>query len=164
MESPSKLKYVAATFFVVIAVNIFVTVSNSNDLKRVEAKTEHLAQELDKIKMDVSGINSKKGTSLSVAAISPQDSSMMANLLSRLSTMKSEIDELKKKSGDSPALAEHREKEERLWKDHAEKVKEVWTANLLQNLSAAGFNDVERDMVADDYNAILDKMRDEQLS
>ncbi|HDT11453.1 MAG TPA: hypothetical protein ENN58_01805 [bacterium] len=158
-----KIKFAIAIIIILLAANIKFTLSNQNDLKRMETKTERLAQDLDKIRIEVSSLYSGKENLSGSGVVSQRDVSIMINLQNRLVEMKKEIETLKKKNGESSALTEYREREERLWRSNAEKVKEAWTANLSQNLAAAGFSEVEREMVTEDYTIVLDKMRDEQL-
>jgi len=162
-QNDSGLKIIGLIAIVFFILNLIVLFVIKRDLERVENKTMQLAQELDTIKISVKDFNSTELTSNEIRKIAPIDLSSMVDLQRRLSEMKKEIDSLKRSSGDSPVLAEYREREERLWRGHAEKVKEAWTTNLNQNLASKGFNEVERDLVSEDYGIVLDKMKDEQL-
>lgn len=162
-KTDQKIKILFVMIAVILAVNIKIAVSYYKDVEKIENKTEWLAQELDKLSLEVSNLYSGKESSSGSDTVSQKDVVLMMRLQNRLKEMKKEIDDLKNKNGENPALSEYREKEERLWKSRADKVKEVWTANLDQNLAASGFSDTEREMITEDYAFMLDKMRDEQL-
>ncbi len=159
-----KHKVVTVIIIAGLLLNFVLLVSSRNNAQRLETKVIQIAQDLDRLKFDFKSLDQRRvGTESQSGGGSSYDGSLMIMLQNRLSEMKKEIENLKKKSGESPALSEYREREERLWREHAEKVKEAWTANLLQSLNATGFDPVEKELITEDYNIMLDKIKEEQI-
>jgi hypothetical protein len=158
-----KLKFLLVLTVLAFSLNLVLLLNSNKETERIDRKVVRIAQEIDRLKFEISNINSRSGTNSESVESSSFNGSIMTMLQSRLSEMKKEIESLKNRSGESPALSEYREREERLWREHAEKVKEAWTANLVQSLSATGFNEVETEMITEDYNIMLDKIKEEQI-
>ncbi len=163
IQSNGKTKIILTVLFIVLFINLKFTFSNRNDLKRMEERTIYVAQELDKLKLDISAIESRTSVVKKGQPVPHIDSSVLVNMQNRLSEMKKEIETIRKRDGESPALEEYRKKEEELWLSHSENVKKAWSVSLNQNLMSAGFDEVEREMVISDYEVALDRIRDEQL-
>ena len=144
-------------FLGVLTVGVFY---NNYTESKLEKKIENIARQVELIKVDIESIKVKAPAFKE--KINGVSFNNLLSLQTKLSKMKEQIEKLSKKS-EKGVITEVREKEERLLRQQAQRVKKAWGAYLDQKLVGLGFEQGDRDIVLADYQRMLNGINEEQF-
>lgn len=139
---------------------VFEVFYNNYTEGKLEKKIEKLARQVELIKVDVDSLKVK--TPSSEEKTNGVSFNNLLSLQKKFAKMKEQIEKLSKKN-ETALVTEVREKEERLLRQHAEKVKKAWISYLDQKLVWLEFEQGEKDIVLADYQRMLDGINEEQF-
>jgi len=155
-----KTVWQTAVFIFFIVVVGMSMCSQQKEISLLRKKTEINAKDIEALKID---LNTRKESGTHGSDEPTRNNTDLLFLQRKMAEMKKEIEKFRK-SNDSQALNEYREKEEKLWNDRTENTKMQWSENLKGRLVEQGFSEEEIDAVLDNYVDMLDKMKGSVLS
>jgi len=152
----NKIIVLISAVALITLINSYLLYNNSEELEKTKKSAEINAKEMESLKMDVALLLKSEKNSVKNSP-DAYNNSYLTELRDKMLKMKEQIRNLKK-NDDKTAANKYIEREERVWKDHTDKVKEDWTTKLSIKLNEQKFEQAETEDVLYNYRIMLDKM------
>ncbi|MGI6393741.1 MAG: hypothetical protein ACOX2F_03245 [bacterium] len=144
--------------FVVIAMLSSALYYFYGELSLLKKKSETNAKEIELLKLEIG----KKEEQSSVGSEKSSRHNDLLSLQNKVVEMKREFEKIKQNNSLNE-LETYKTREERVWDNHAESAKILWSASLKSELVNRNFNSVEIEDILYNYREMLDKTKNSLL-
>lgn len=158
MEMNSSKTIRGFAVFVVIAMLSSALYYFYGELSLLKKKSETNAKEIELLKLEIG----KKEEQSSVGSEKSSRHNDLLSLQNKVVEMKREFEKIKQNNSLNE-LETYKTREERVWDNHAESAKILWSASLKSELVNRNFNSVEIEDILYNYREMLDKTKNSLL-